>query len=228
MTPLYGNVGGSQKAISSAFGNISGSQKEIFQLLHVWERYTISSEERYTITNDNTKVSEDQDVVVASNGYSNLLEYTVYYSMSYTYDNVGGHFYLVNPSKITFTGTNQQRKSIPYQSYFYAYTKTRTWTDPGELSKLYYTYGYTGSTPPTKIYLEAYTDATTSPEYLYMCKASQYNSYYLREMDPTGGVYYVDVCGTYVDEVTSLSSSAYPTDGSDGTYWYKYKGQMSR
>ena len=219
LTSLYGNVGGSQKAISYLYSNITNAQKEIYpnnQLyadgtIYVWDKFNATSSSEYTLN--------ARTIASITNCYRNPYAFR---ALAYSFDSSNG--------AIHFT-TSPQTAMGNYRLAEVDSDDEIKLTGSGQylhLSAIDWVVGSLTIEDLKTIYLPA----DSSYVFCYVSAIDTVLAKPYKAANVSGDIieYTAKLTTTYAKgstsygEVTSTKSNAYPQDGYSNGYWYVYKG----
>ena len=221
MTSLYGNVGGSQKAISYLYSNIANAQKEIYpnnQLyadgtIYIWDKYSLDSDFQYR---------DRPSTYVNYYSITLAIDY-VYIADSYSFDPETGTYGLASNYRF---GINRKLSDCGSEGLWQL-------CDPGQYititsadylqgdSRLTYGQNLILSPPDGCVLVYAAGSGRIYSVPQYNISLSNSGPVYARES--VWEKYYFQGSTSY-GEVTSTKSNAYPQNGYSNEYWYVYKG----
>ena len=221
MISLYNNIGGSQKTISSAYANISGALKQTYPRFYIWNKYQIK--DKYSVIEENRNGNYFSVGGITLTPNYSITPMTYYGGLAYKINDSGR----ISIPNYTISGTIRTGDRISYNVEIEDTNAGSSYTPAYLLFKAEdFGFQYLFRLWSNNIY---YMESTTDINYNYISvnlKASYSASC------PDGEVYYYSIvigktgteAGAYIEQVKSTSSSAYPSNGASGNYWYTYVG----
>ena len=195
MTSLYGNIGGAQKSIASAFCNKGGSRKQIYPFKHAWQVFEVIG---WTLT-EKCHTSKHLGSMNDGDMYLQIASDYIFYENKSSYPNYN--------ARLSVGDTNRQVLNE---------------NDIGEGYELsgpaFFVFSSHTSSINSEIYFvqENQTVTITSIQGTFSGEHCDLNYTTLSESE------YIK--GEYIRTIYEANATAYPDNGISGNYWYVYMG----